>query len=69
MRFSTIIILLFSVVLPIWSPAQGETSQSGFFYSDLKIYVVVAVLLIILLGLIIHLFSIEKRLKKLENQQ
>lgn len=33
-----------------------------------KIYVVVAVLLVILIGLIIYLFSLDKRLKMLEKK-
>ena len=33
-----------------------------------KIYVVVAVLLVILLGLIVYLFSLDKRLKMLEKK-
>ncbi|WP_207420455.1 CcmD family protein [Desertivirga brevis] len=33
-----------------------------------KIYVVVAVVAVIFIGLVIYLFSIDRRLKKLENQ-
>jgi hypothetical protein len=36
--------------------------------SNGKIYVVVAVLLVILLGLIVYLFSLDKRLKMLEKK-
>ena len=46
--------------------AQGDHLSSGFMRSDLKIYVVVAVLTIIFLGIIVFLFSLERRLKKLE---
>ena len=48
--------------------AQGETDTNDFFKSNLKIYVVVAVLVIILSCLFIFLFSIERRLKKLEEK-
>lgn len=34
--------------------------------SELKIYVVVAVLVLIFLGIVLFLFSLERRLKKLE---
>ncbi|MBX2909343.1 MAG: CcmD family protein [Chitinophagales bacterium] len=44
--------------------AQGNGTE--FMRSNQKIYVVVAVLFVILLGLIGYLFSLEKRLKKLE---
>ena len=48
--------------------AQGETDTNDFFKSNLKIYVVVAVLVIILSCLFVFLFSIERRLKKLEEK-
>ncbi len=48
--------------------AQGETDTNDFFKSNLKIYVVVAVLVIILSCLFAFLFSIERRLKKLEEK-
>lgn len=58
---------LFSIATFI-AKAQGESNaaQQSFFYADLKIYVVVAVLTIILVGIFIYLFRLEKRLKKLE---
>ena len=59
--------LLF-VFASLLSFAQGETGTNDFFKSNLKIYVVVAVLLIILTCLFVFLFSIEKRLKKLEEK-
>ncbi|MCO5280362.1 MAG: CcmD family protein [Chitinophagales bacterium] len=52
-------LVAFSTVL-----AQGNETE--FMRSNQKIYVVVAVLFVILLGLIGYLFSLEKRLKKLE---
>lgn len=36
--------------------------------SDGKIYVVVAIILIILLGLLVYLFSLDRRLKMLEKK-
>ena len=59
--------LLF-VFASLLSFAQGETGTNDFFKSNLKIYVVVAVLLIILTCLFVFLFSIERRLKKLEEK-
>ena len=46
--------------------AQGDEGAPGLMRSHLKLYVVVAVLLIIFSGIIIFLFSLERRLKKLE---
>lgn len=48
--------------------AQGESGTGDFFKSNLKIYVVVAVLTIILSCIFIFLFAIERRLKKLEDK-
>jgi heme/copper-type cytochrome/quinol oxidase subunit 4 len=47
--------------------AQGEQASTGFMRSHLKMYVVVAVLLIIFSGIIAFLLSLERRLKKLED--
>lgn len=48
--------------------AQGDSGTNDFFKSNLKIYVVVAVLLIILACLFVFLFNLENRLKKLEEK-
>jgi hypothetical protein len=48
--------------------AQGDTGTQDIFKSNLKIYVVVAVLTVILLLLFAFMFSIERRLKQLEGK-
>lgn len=48
--------------------AQGETGANELFKSNLKIFVPVGVLTIILLCIFTFLFFIEKRLKKLEEK-
>ena len=49
--------------------AQGEgPSISDSVYASGKIYVVVACVVLILFGLLAYLFSIEKRLKKIERK-
>ena len=58
---------LISLILTMSASAQGEQASSGLMRSHLKIYVVVAVLVIIFLGIILFLFSLERRLKKLED--
>jgi hypothetical protein len=62
-----IIPFLLSVLASFSLSAQGEQASSGFMRSELKIYVVVAVLVLIFLGIIIYLFGMERRLKKLED--
>ena len=59
---------LFLMFLSLMSHAQGETNNNDFFRSNLKIYVAVAVLLIILGCIFAFLWALEKRLKKLEQQ-
>ncbi|GAB3020471.1 hypothetical protein GCM10027051_27140 [Niabella terrae] len=49
--------------------AQAQKADTNLMYSNGRIYVVIAVLLIILLGLVLYLVRIEKKLKKLEKQQ
>jgi CcmD family protein len=48
--------------------AQGEQTSSGLMRSDLKIYVVAAVLVIIFTGITLFLLSLDRRLKKLEDK-
>lgn len=64
-KLTSIPLLLLSII----ASAQGEMSNNDFFRSNLKIYVSVAVLFIILCCLFIFLFSLEKRLKNLEKKQ
>jgi hypothetical protein len=59
---------ILSVFFTLFSFAQGDTGEQNIFKSNLKIYVVVAVLVIILSLLFAFMFTIEKRLKSLENK-
>jgi cytochrome c biogenesis protein CcdA len=47
---------------------NGAVPMADVMRSNGKIYVVVAVLLVILIGLIVYLFSLDKRLKMLEKK-
>ena len=59
-------ILLFSIFFPFSLLAQG--SDSDFMRSIGKIYVVVAVVVAIFIGLIIFLIYLDRKLTKLEQQ-
>jgi hypothetical protein len=61
---------LVSLFFFLASFAQGEVTGNGndMMRGHLKIYVVVAVLGIILAGLFVFLFAIERRLAKLEEK-
>ena len=60
------ILFFTSILLSLYASAEGEEASSGLMRSELKIYVVVAVLVLIFTGIIVFLFSLENRLKKLE---
>ncbi|HTM99203.1 MAG TPA: hypothetical protein VL088_10690 [Pedobacter sp.] len=47
---------------------NNEVEMADAFRSNGKIYVVVAVIVIILVGLLLYLFSLDKRLKMLEKK-
>ena len=61
----TTTVILLMITLQVF--AQNEVSTvTETFYSSGKIYVVVACVLVILLGLLLFLFTVDRRLKKLE---
>ncbi|MGB4774796.1 MAG: CcmD family protein [Daejeonella sp.] len=64
---TSLIILFCSLV----SFAQNSTGvdMADELRSSGKIYVVVAVMSVIFIGIIIYLFSIDKRIKKIENSK
>ena len=47
---------------------SGETQMADVMRSNGKIYVVLVTVLIVLVGLFIYLFAIEKKVKKLEQK-
>lgn len=57
-----------SFFLTLFTYAQGDTGAQEIFKSNLKIYVVVAVLIIIVSLLFAFMFAIERRLNKLEGK-
>ncbi|SDK39085.1 hypothetical protein SAMN04487898_10856 [Pedobacter sp. ok626] len=61
----TFLMLMFAMQL---FAQNGDSSITESVYASGKIYVVVACIVLILFGLIFFLFSIEKRLKKLEQK-
>lgn len=48
--------------------AFGQAEMADSFRADGKIYVVVAIILIILLGVFVYLFLLDKKVRKLEDQ-
>ncbi|MCB0761799.1 MAG: CcmD family protein [Flavobacteriales bacterium] len=61
------ILTLLFLWISLASQAQSS-SLEGTFYQSGKIYVVVTVVAIILLGMGVYLFSLDRKIKKLEDQ-
>ncbi|HMG16763.1 MAG TPA: hypothetical protein VK590_15010 [Saprospiraceae bacterium] len=61
------LLVLFSIVISVSN--LSADNDSGDYMSNIgKIYVVIAVIVVIFLGIFAFLLILEKRLKKLENQ-
>jgi hypothetical protein len=57
-------IIAFLIIAPVFGQNQVEMADN--LRSEGKIYVVVAIVLIVLAGLILYLFLLDKKIKKLE---
>lgn len=57
-------LLLILSLIP--ASAQKQVEMADTMRTEGKIYVVVAIIVIVLIGLILYLFAIEKKVKKLE---
>ena len=69
--FTLMVVLLFVFVCGITANAQTQevAANTDIMRSNGKIYVVVAVLLTILIGLILYLINIDRKISKLENEE
>jgi hypothetical protein len=62
--FRTLSFLFFLSLTTVWGQDRAEMADT--MRTEGKIYVVVAIIVIVLAGLIFYLFTIEKKVKKLE---
>jgi len=66
-------ILVLALLLPVYVSAFAQQNQqvemADVMRSSGKIYVVIATITIIFVGLAIYLFSIDRRLKKIEKEK
>lgn len=67
-KLLSLIILLLSFTIAMAQDDAG-VEMADVMRSSGKIYVVVSTLVIIFIGLAVYLFSIDKRLKKIENEK
>jgi CcmD family protein len=63
-----LLLILFSLI-SLKLSAQDDIPMADLMRSNGKIYVVVGVLVIIFVGIVLYLLSIERRLKKLEKEE
>lgn len=56
------------LLMPALAQAQSEVEMADVMRADGKIYVVVAVLLIIFFGLIVYLINLDRKVSKLEKK-
>lgn len=68
MKISKIIIAFLSLQCLFLNNIVAQSSNPDFMQSIGKIYVVVAVIATIFLGIMIYLFSLQKKIKQLEDQ-
>lgn len=68
-RIGFVIALSMLQLLAFSQEVSTTPRQEDFMRSNGKIYVVVAVIVTIVIGLFIYLFSIDRKIKKLEDHQ
>ena len=71
-KIKTIFSLLLVLLVSIFVQAQEGTAKTGFgetMRSSGRIYVVIAVILTILIGLILYLVRLDKKMSKMEKEQ
>lgn len=66
-----LLIMLSIVQLTVWAQQMDNKTEdpTDFMRSDGKIYVVVAVVVTIVLGIFIYLLNLDRKIKKLEKKQ
>lgn len=67
-KFATLFIVFCSAILYAQAPGDEHIEMADRLKADGKIYVVIGVVLIIVIGLFIYLFSIDRKVSKLEKE-
>ena len=67
-KLSFLLLLLLSYA-SVFAQGKDYVEMADELRSSGKIYVVIAIIAIIFIGLAIYLFSIDRRLKKIENEK
>ena len=61
-------LLVITVMLPFASHAQEKVEMADVMRSNGKIYVIVGIILIVLIGLFVYLFSVDRKVARLEKK-
>lgn len=69
MKKLTFLLLLLLSFASVFAQGNDTVEMADAFRSSGKIYVVIATIAIIFIGLAVYLFSIDRRLKKIENEK
>jgi len=69
MKKLTFLLLLLLSYTGVFAQSNLGVTMDNTLQSSGKIYVVVAIIAIIFVGLALYLFSIDRRLKKIENEK
>ncbi len=69
MKKLTFLLLLLLSFVTVFAQTDSSVEMADTFRSSGKIYVVIATIAIVFVGLAIYLFSIDSRLKKIEKQK
>jgi len=69
MKKLTLMLMLLLSFATVFAQQNGSVEMADALRSSGKIYVVVCTIVIVFLGLAIYLFSIDRRLKKIEKDQ
>ena len=73
LRLKRLVLFAGFLFLNIWAFSQqmnlNEEEPTDFMRSNGKIYVVVAVIVVIVSGIFIYLFNLDKRMRRLEKNQ
>jgi CcmD family protein len=69
MKKLTFLLLLLLSVTSVFAQGNAAVTMDDALQSNGKIYVVVSIIGIIFIGLAVYLYSIDRRLKKIENEK
>jgi CcmD family protein len=62
------IFLLIALLFPLAAFSQNDVEMADTFRNDGKIYVVLAIIAVIFIGLIIYLISIDRKVSRIEKK-